>query len=311
MSDSDGRLHFGKGTVYLHAAIFMTTRDSSPRDLTSRNLDPQVVAGFGEEWSRFDQSSMSEAEARELFDAYFSLVPWEKLPSNAVAIDIGCGSGRWARLAARRFGRLHCIDPAAQALESARRNLASVTNVEFHLADAGSIPLPDGYADFAYSLGVLHHVPDTARALRDAVKKLKPGGMFLLYLYYALDNRPFWFRALWRTSDVARYAISRLSLPLRTFVSDLIAASVYWPLARTARLLHALGWRSDSFPLAAYRDRSFYVMRTDALDRFGTRLEQRFTRAEIERMMHAAGLRDVIFREAAPYWTALGVKAEN
>jgi SAM-dependent methyltransferase len=290
----------------------MTTRDSSPSDVTgNRNLDPEVIAGFGAEWSRFDQSSMPDAEARDLFDAYFSLVPWDKLPPNAVAIDIGCGSGRWARLAASRFGRLHCVDPAAPALESARRNLAGATNVEFHLADAGSIPLPDDSADFAYSLGVLHHVPDTARALQDAVRKLKPGGMFLVYLYYALDNRPIWFRALWRTSDLARHAISRFSLPVRTFVTDLMAAFVYWPLARTARLLHKLGWRSDSFPLAAYRDRSFYVMRTDALDRFGTRLEQRFTRAEIEQMMSAASLHDIVFREAAPYWTALGVKVEN
>ena len=75
--------------------------------------------------------------------------------------------------------------------------------------------------------------------------------------------------------------------------------------------MHVLGWRSESFPLAAYRDRSFYVRRTDALDRFGTRLEQRFTRREIEQMMHAAGLRGVVFREAAPFWTALGIKPEN
>jgi hypothetical protein len=63
-----------------------------------------------------------------------------------------------------------------------------------------------------------------------------------------------------------------------------------------------------NFPLAYYRDRSFYVMRNDALDRFGTKLEQRFTRAEIERMLRDAGLERIRFSEAAPYWCAVGFR---
>lgn len=55
--------------------------------------------------------------------------------------------------------------------------------------------------------------------------------------------------------------------------------------------------------------RPFYVMRTDALDRFGTKLEQRFTRWEIETMLRDAGLIDIRFSETAPYWCAVGVKA--
>ena len=88
----------------------------------------------------------------------------------------------------------------------------------------------------------------------------------------------------------------------------LVAACVYWPLARTARALEAVGLLPRSWPLAYYRDKSFYVMRTDALDRFGTRLEQRFTRAEIESMLHTAGVADVRFSENAPYWCAVGIK---
>jgi hypothetical protein len=64
-------------------------------------------------------------------------------------------------------------------------------------------------------------------------------------------------------------------------------------------------------PLAYYRDRSFYVMRNDALDRFGTRLEQRFTRTEIDAMMRAAGLQDIEFSDDFPYWCALGYRASR
>jgi len=49
-------------------------------------------------------------------------------------------------------------------------------------------------------------------------------------------------------------------------------------------------------------------MRTDALDRFGTRLEQRFTRAEITRMMRDAGLENIRFSDGFPYWCAVGFK---
>ena len=65
-----------------------------------------------------------------------------------------------------------------------------------------------------------------------------------------------------------------------------------------------LGIDVDSFPLSTYRNRSFYTMRTDALDRFGTRLEHRFTRAQIREMLEAAGLERVTFSDRRPYWCA-------
>ena len=49
-------------------------------------------------------------------------------------------------------------------------------------------------------------------------------------------------------------------------------------------------------------------MKTDALDRFGTRLEKRYTKDEIFNMMKEAGLRNIIFSENAPYWVAVGEK---
>jgi len=45
-------------------------------------------------------------------------------------------------------------------------------------------------------------------------------------------------------------------------------------------------------------------MRTDALDRFGIRLERRMTRAQIRTLMENAGLHDICFREAVPFWCA-------
>jgi SAM-dependent methyltransferase len=271
------------------------------------NADNAVVEAFGQEWSKFDQSDADPAELRAIFNLYFGLFPWNELPPRAIGFDLGCGSGRWAYFVAPRVGRLHCIDASRAALQVARTKLASRDDCEFHCASVDSIPLPDNFADFGYSLGVLHHVPNTQGGIDECVRKLKPGAPFLLYLYYAFDNRPWWFRTIWRMSDLVRRLISRLPFRVKSKLCDAIAALVYWPLARMAMLFASLGLPVDHLPLAAYRDRSFYVMRTDALDRFGTRLEQRFTRKQITAMMHQAGLERIRFSDT-PCWCAVGYK---
>ncbi len=272
------------------------------------NLDPNTVSGFGDEWSRFTQASLDGAARDRIFQDYFAVFPWLDLPVDAVGADIGCGSGRWALVVAPRVGSLLLVDASAEALDVARRNLSGVANVHFQHASVGALPMEDASLDFAYSLGVLHHVPDTATAIRAVAHKLKPGAPFLIYLYYAFDNRGMGYRFLWRLSDWMRQGVSRLPFALRYVVSQVIAALVYWPLARSAWLLERLGVLPNAWPLAYYRDKPFYVHRTDALDRFGTRLEQRFTRAEIEVMLRDAGFVEIRFSDRAPYWCAVGIK---
>jgi len=275
------------------------------------NIDLKTVEGFGEEWAAFDQMNLPPSEQLRVFEEYFSIFPFEDLPQQAEGFDIGCGTGRWAHFVAERVGLLHCIDPAAKALAVARRRLADCPNVRFHEAGAADIPLPDGSQDFGYALGVLHHMPDTEAGLANCVRKLKPGAPFLVYIYYALENRPGWFRAMWRASDLLRRGISRLSFPLRKSVTSIIAAAIYLPVARAARAMEKLGFDVRQFPLMIYRKSSFYTMRTDALDRFGTRLEHRYSRSDIEGMMSRCGLTDIRFREAMPHWVACGRKSAS
>jgi ubiquinone/menaquinone biosynthesis C-methylase UbiE len=275
-----------------------------------RNADPTVTSGFGREWSTFTQSesSLEQAERERLFAEYFRIFPWSELPANAEGLDAGCGSGRWAFLVAPRVGRLHVLDASREALEVAKANLAGQGNVAFHYASVSEIPLADNSLDFAYSLGVLHHVPDTAAAVRHIGSKLKPDAPFLIYLYYALDNRPVWFRAIWQVTNVARMAIARLPARLKLFASELIAATVYWPIARLCRALSKVGLSTRLIPLEAYKDRSFYTMRTDAYDRFCTSLEQRFSRKQIAEMLEQAGFDRIVFSEQVPFWCAVARK---
>ncbi len=66
-----------------------------------------------------------------MFDNYFNIFPWETLPAGAEGFDLGCGSGRWAKLVAPRVGELPLIDPSSDALAVAKRNLKEANNCHF------------------------------------------------------------------------------------------------------------------------------------------------------------------------------------
>ncbi|MDR0406779.1 MAG: class I SAM-dependent methyltransferase [Holosporales bacterium] len=273
-----------------------------------KNINTFVVKDFGDEWRTFNQESLTGNALLAAADEYFHLFPFDRL-KYATGFDMGCGSGRWAKVVAPQVHSLTCIDPSSIALEQARRNLKGVPNCTFECASVEGTSLKDNSQDFGYCLGVLHHVPDTASGLKECVKKLKEEGVFLLYLYYRFDNKPTWFRFIWKVSDWGRRGISKLPFRLKLCISQIGAAFVYWPLARTSLLLEKFGMNVLNIPLSNYRNKSFYFMRTDALDRFGTKLEHRFTKEEIRKMMIDAGLKDIRFSTRPPFWVALGIKA--
>lgn len=273
-----------------------------------KNIDEKVVKGFGEEWDSFNQSSLDEKEAKDLFNRYFNIFPSDFLKDNKIGIDIGCGSGRWAKHIAPLVKELYCVDASNQALNVAKNNLNGFDNCVFIHAPTDNLNSLDKKFDFGYSIGVLHHIPDTKKALNDCISILKKGAPFLVYLYFAFDNKPIWYRVLWKISDPIRFLISRSSFSIRKLISTLIALFIYLPFSRLALILDKLGISSKNIPLSSYKKTSFYTMRTDALDRFGTRLEQRFTKQEIHSLMIDAGLINIEFSNEIPYWTALGFK---
>jgi len=277
----------------------------------SRNLDHRVVKSFGEEWSRFDNQRLEVDELEEMFSCYTSVFPWEDLPDGSEGFDAGCGSGRWARFFAPRVGRLHCIDASEAALEVARTALASETNVEFRHEALSSIGLEDASCDFGYALGVLHHIPDTERAVAACAAKLKPAAPFLVYLYHDLEDRAWLNRLLLRAVTVVRFVVSRLPSKARSLVAEILAAVVYWPLARMARLVELAGRDPAILPLFQYRHRSFYVMRNDALDRFGTRLEKRYSKEGVRQLLEGAGFEKVVFSEGPPWWVVVARRQPN
>ncbi len=273
------------------------------------NSDKSSVDHFGAEWSTYTQEDLSADELKHQFGLYFSILDFEKLPAQAVGLDMGCGSGRWAKIVSERVGRLYCADASPQALEIARQNLVSNNNCEFINCSFEDIPIENESLDFVYCLGVLHHIPDTLMGIRSCANKLKPGSPLLAYIYYSFENKPVWYRLLWRMSNLVRMLICRLGFRSKKAICLVIAVLIYLPLARMSWLLEKLGLDVGNFPLSSYRNWPFYSMKTDALDRFGTPLEKRFSKAEISEMFTECGLERIHFSDDIPYWCVVGYKS--
>ncbi|MFQ5788080.1 MAG: hypothetical protein ACE5H1_08890 [Thermodesulfobacteriota bacterium] len=88
-----------------------------------RNIEEKTVDGFGYQWQVFNHSHLSDEALQPLFEQYFRLFPWKSISGNAVGLDLGCRSGRWARFVAPRVGRLICVDASVKAIAVAKENL--------------------------------------------------------------------------------------------------------------------------------------------------------------------------------------------
>jgi SAM-dependent methyltransferase len=119
-------------------------------------------------------------------------------------IEVGFGAGtdfvQWLRAGAVASG----VDLTQEGLENLRHRieiyrLPAPERIE--VADAEHLPFDSGYFDLGYSFGVLHHSPDTERAISELVRVVRPGGQIKIMLY---NRHSIWAFNLW-----ARHALLR------------------------------------------------------------------------------------------------------
>jgi SAM-dependent methyltransferase len=272
-----------------------------------QNLDQEVIDSFGHEWAAFDYAeSETDGALDSQFLAYCTPIDLSQFnPKSSVAADFGAGSGRWTSRLLPYFSLVYVIEPSEGANKVLKKKFSNKAQIEILQETVGVNLIPSGSLDLAMSLGVLHHIPDTGLAIKDIAGKIKNGGVLLCYLYYKLENKPLYYRGLFWTSNSLRWVISRLPYAIRRLIARVIAALIYLPLARTAKLLSSTGKNVSNFPLHHYANMPFVMLQNDALDRFGTRLEQRFSKKEITDMLRNAGfdLSTLKFSDVEPFWT--------
>jgi SAM-dependent methyltransferase len=274
----------------------MDSRGTKPTSVSTTNdqFATDVQSSFGEEWQAYPEML---AEHEEEFNQYFDLIDIDSL-GTATVCDLGCGSGRWSYHLRKRC-RLMILVDFSDAIFVARRNLRDCENALFFMADLTNLPFQRPFADLVICLGVLHHLPVPALYMVRRMKAFAP--RVLVYLYYALDNRPAYFRPLLALVSGLRRLTSRIKgSTARQAFTLVVAVGVYVPLVFLGRCLNVIGL-AKSVPLyETYRGKSLRRIRQDVYDRFFTRIEQRVTKASI------VGLEDtfasVTVSPHLPYW---------
>ena len=277
------------------------------------NIDSQVISDFGDEWSayNYEKSELSK-ELKLQFEMYSNILNFQEFnPLESVAADFGAGTGRWAEFVLDNFKKIYLVEPSQGAFAVLTKKFKSKSHVSLVNSTISDSAIPKNSLDFAMSLGVLHHISNTEQAIRDINSRLKSQGLFLGYLYYKVEDKPFLYRIIFYIANYFRTRISNLPFRRKKRICNLIAFFVYLPFARLNKALKILKIDTSNIPLHQYANLNFYMMKNDALDRFGTRLEKRFNQEEIKKLLSDAGFdsNSIIFSESEPFWTFVARKS--
>jgi ubiquinone/menaquinone biosynthesis C-methylase UbiE len=93
-------------------------------------------------------------------------------------LEIGCGTGEFSRLLARRAEKVLAVDLSPQMIRLARERSQLYPNIDFVVGDVMACQLADNQFDCVATLTTIHHLPAEA-VLRKISKALKPGGVFV------------------------------------------------------------------------------------------------------------------------------------
>jgi ubiquinone/menaquinone biosynthesis C-methylase UbiE len=127
----------------------------------------------------FDRLALLDAEGWTQNNHYHNFLLRHVRDGSENAMEVGCGTGAFARCLAERAGHVTALDLSPEMIRVARSRSAKFSNIEFHVADVMSWDFPAAHFDCIANIATLHHLP-----LREIILKLKaalkPGGVLLV-----------------------------------------------------------------------------------------------------------------------------------
>ncbi len=185
--------------------------------------------------------------------------------ADKVLLDVGCGSGRFTKQAALCGARAVIATDLGRSVEAAFTLTRQFPNVCIVQADLYHMPIMHR-ADLAFSIGVLHHLPDPAGGFSQLPPTVKPGGQLLIWVYNRRRN----FRAVY-IFETLRQVTRHLPKPLLFKLCYLPAAAVHSVNYLTHSLRRAgLASLAKKVPFAYYANFPFSMKLSDAFDVFAT-----------------------------------------
>lgn len=178
----------------------------------------KYVDSFSFEWNTFYNVQMDILNNTDESDKTFRYkTGWKPEDiKGKLILDVGVGAGRFADVVSRWGGEVVGID-LSFAVDAAYKNIGNRKNVHIIQTDIFNLPFKNESFDHMYSIGVLHHTPDTKKAFKSVVPFLKKGGEFAVFIY----EKGFYHRYsdIWRKVTVrlplrVMYVLSAVSIPL-------------------------------------------------------------------------------------------------
>jgi SAM-dependent methyltransferase len=141
-------------------------------------VEAATAEAFGYEWTRY--SELAQRYKQQFLDWIRPVTP--DFFRNRLVLEGGCGKGRHTALAAEFGARAIVAMDLSIAVESAFTNTRQLESVHIVQADMNNPPVKPVF-DYAFSIGVLHHLPDPERGFRALVSRLRPGGSISAWVY--------------------------------------------------------------------------------------------------------------------------------
>lgn len=229
-------------------------RDGAARFLA--DSDAAIDGGFDRRWREHPRFQASRGD-------FWRKTGWTPADiAGRTVLDGGCGAGRYLAVAAGAGARVVGIDATPHALAASRANVPGATLAQ---ADLLALPIRDGAVDAAYSLGVLHHTADPARAFAELARTVRPGGRVSVWVYaqHVSDPRAWpafdWLHDVTRACPPAALyaACAKHAVAMRGAY-----AGTFGPLAQVARASNGADDEecvSDTFDWHAPRYRSWHT----------------------------------------------------
>lgn len=238
---------------------------------------------FGFEWTSFPRLQLDTEASRESEEAFrikTGLGP-EDIRGKTV-LDAGCGMGRFSDVVARwGAARVVGVD-ISRSVEAAARNLERLECVALAQADLRNLPLRPASFDVVFSIGVLHHTPNTFESLSGIARMVKPGGTLAVWVY---ERRLRWTQP---GGEVIRVLTSRMR-------ADRLLKLTQWvvPKARAIkRALPAAAALLDFLlPTSNHPDPELQIL--DTFDWYSPAYQWKHTYREVEAWFRRLGFREV------------------
>lgn len=198
-------------------------RDFIPRFVPESNY----ADSFGMQWNRFRRTQLDSYSGQSISaDRFWAATAWsrERL-AGAWVLDAGCGAGRFAEIALAAGARVVALDYSS-AVDACRANLEHSPNLHLVQGDIYALPLQPRSFKFVYSLGVLQHTPDVARAVAALPPMVAPGGQLCVDFYErswrSVLQPKYWLRPITKRIDSERlFALCQACVPALFRLSEL------------------------------------------------------------------------------------------